>query len=348
VLASSTNPYFQVSRMELDRPGKTYTIDTITELKRNCKDDCRIYFITGADAVQEIMTWHEPEKLLEMCEFVAVTRPGYNKQGLLDSIGDLIENHNGKFHFLEVPALSISSTDIRNRVLTGKTIKYLLPTAVEHYIEKCGLYKENKNKYMNEENINSLLSDGITVDLINQKLHYLLTPKRFIHTQGVAQEAAKLAKLYGENEDKAYLAGLLHDNAKCFGAKEKLDLCDKLGMVLDDVLVNQPDLTHSFLGAELAKSDFGVTDEDILNAIKYHTTGRANMTLLEKIVYIADVIEPNRAFFDGLEETKRLAYNNIDEAMKYSLRHTVDYNVAKKRLIHPLSLEALEYFENKQ
>jgi nicotinate-nucleotide adenylyltransferase len=99
------------------------------------------------------------------------------------------------------------------------------------------------------------------------------------------------------------------------------------------------------LGAELAKSDFGVNDEDILNAIKYHTTGRKNMSLLEKIVYIADVIEPNRAFFDGLEETKQLAYNNIDKAMKYSLRHTVDFNISKKRLIHPLSLEALEYFE---
>ncbi len=345
VLAAATNPHFHVSRMEIDRPGKTYTIDTIKELKRNCKDGCRIYFITGADAIEEIMTWHEPEKLLSMCEFVAVTRPGYKKQALLDSIGDLIKNHNGKLHFLEVPALSISSTDIRNRVLSGKTIKYLVPTEVENYIEKCGLYKQAVNSYINAENINSLLSDGMSIDLINQKLHYLLTPKRFIHTQGVAGEAAKLARHYGTDPDKAYLAGLLHDNAKCFGAKEKLDLCDKLGMELDEILVNQPDLTHSFLGAELAKSDFGVNDEDILNAIKYHTTGRKNMSLLEKIVYIADVIEPNRAFFDGLEETKQLAYNNIDKAMKYSLRHTVDFNISKKRLIHPLSLEALEYFE---
>jgi nicotinate-nucleotide adenylyltransferase len=346
VLASATNPYFSVSRMEIDRPGMTYTIDTIRELKKLCKPDCRIYFITGADAIEEIMTWHEPEKLLGMCEFVAVTRPGYNKKKLLESVGDLIKNHNGSLQFLEVPALSISSTDIRNRVLAGKTIKYLVPFEVENYIAKYGLYSEPKNEFADEDSINQNLLDGMTVDMINKKLHYLLTPKRFTHTQGVASEASKLAEKYGANKEKAYLAGLLHDNAKCFGAEEKLDLCEKFGVELDDILVNQPDLTHSFLGAEIAKSDFGVTDEDVLNAIKYHTTGRKNMSLLEKIVYIADVIEPNRSFFDGLEETRRLAYSNIDKAMLYSLKHTVDFNKNKKRLIHPLSLEALEYFKD--
>lgn len=345
VLATVSNPFFQVSRMEIDRPGFTYTIDTVTELKRICRKDCKIYFITGADAIESIMTWHEPERLLKICDFVAVTRPGYNKRKLLDAVGELIEKYNGKLNFLEVPALSISSTDIRNRVLAGKSVKYLVPEEVEAYIMKSGIYTDNISKIVNQDRINKTILTDMTIDDINKKLHYLLTPKRFIHTHGVAEEAVRLAQHYGENQDKAYIAGLLHDNAKCLSPEEKLSLCEKFGIQLDEVLVNQPDLTHSFLGAEIAKTDFGIRDEDVLNAIRYHTTGRKNMSRLEKIVYIADVIEPNRVVFDGLEETKQLAYEDIDKAMMFSLKHTIDFNKNKKRLIHKLSLEALDYFK---
>lgn len=174
----------------------------------------------------------------------------------------------------------------------------------------------------------------------------MLSPKRFTHTQGVAEESVKLAKTHGADEKKAYLAGLLHDCAKDYSSKEKLKMCDKYGIELDEILVNQTDLTHPFLGAEVAKDMFGVTDEEVLGAIRYHTTGRENMTKLEKIVYLADFFEPSRQYFDGINEIKQLAYKDLDAAVAYSLNNTIEYNQKKKRLIHPLSLRALEYYKD--
>lgn len=329
VLATANNPYFRVSRMEIDRPGTTYTIDTIREVRRLCSKDCKLYFITGADATAEIISWKDPDKLFEMCEFVAVTRPGYIKKE-----NKVTEKYSDRIRYLEVPALAISSTDIRNRVKVGKTIRYLVPEAVEQYIGKFSLYTSKKEEPM--------------IDMINKKLHYMLSPKRFEHTRGVAEEAAKMAEKYGVDKDKAYLAGLVHDCAKDYSGKDKLRMCEQLGVELDNIMINQSDLTHSFLGAVLAKDMFGIEDEDILNAVRYHTTGRKNMSVLEKIVYLADAIEPGRAYFEGLDELRKLAYEDLDKAMAFSLEHTISYNEKKNRLIHPLSKEALEYYKNKE
>lgn len=335
VLATVTNPHFEVSRIEIDRAGLTYTIDTIIELKNRCKPDCKIYFITGADAIKEILKWKSPEKLLSICEFVAVTRPGYNKDELQDTVNNLKDNYKGKITFLEIPALSISSTDIRHRVLAGQTIKYLVPSSVEEYILKFGLYSAD-----------SICSSEI--EAINAKLHSVLTPKRYKHTQGVAQESLQLAKRYGADTDKAYLAGLLHDCAKCFTDEEKLELCDRYGLVLDDILKSQPDLTHSFLGAKIAKEEYGINDSEVLDAIAYHTTGRPNMSILEKIVFIADYIEPNRDYFEGLDKVRELAYKDINKAIIYSLENTINYNKNKKRIIHPLGIAALDYLKEEK
>lgn len=335
VLATVTNPHFEVSRIEIDRIGLTYTIDTITELKTRCNPDCKIYFITGADAIEEILKWKNPEKLLSMCEFIAVTRPGYNKDELLKTVNHLKDNYKGKITFLEIPALSISSTDIRHRVLAGQTIKYLVPSTVEEYILKFGLYSADE-------------VDSPEMDIINAKLHAVLTPKRYKHTQGVAQESLQLAKRYGVDPDKAYLAGLLHDCAKCYTDEEKLILCEKYNLVLDEILKSQPDLTHSFLGAKIAEAEYGITDNDILDAIAYHTTGRPNMSMLEKIVFIADYIEPNREYFEGLDKVRELAYQNINKAIIYSLESTIKYNKKKNRIIHPLGIAALEYIKEEE
>ena len=338
VLATLQNPYFDVSRVEIDRSGTTYTIDTVKEIKRHCDRDCRLYFITGADAINQIMTWKEPEKLLALCDFVAVTRPGYDKNKLNKTIDGLnnVFNIGASVHFLEVPALAISSTDIRNRVIAGKTIKYLLPDNVEDYILKNHLY-------LNEE-----ISADPLVDLINKRLHYMLSPMRFTHTQGVASEAYELAQLYGVDKSKAYLAGLLHDCAKDLSVEEKLKLYEELDLEVDDILLKQPDLMHSFLGAELAERDFNIKDEDILNAIRYHTTGRENMSTLEKIIYLADFFEPSRKYFDGIDEIKSLSYKDLDEAMIFALNNTISYNKKKNRFIHPLSEAALEFYKEEK
>lgn len=140
-LAVAANPYFEVSSIEIEREGYSYAIDTVTEFYNRYKSQAELFFITGADAILEILTWKNVERLTELCCFIAATRPGTHLNELLKFIKKLPDNIGKKIHIMEVPALAISSTDIRQRVANHRTIKYLLPEAVEQYIVKNGLYQ---------------------------------------------------------------------------------------------------------------------------------------------------------------------------------------------------------------
>lgn len=142
VLATITNPYFEVSRAEIDRSGITYTVDTIRELRNIYGENAEIYFITGADAILEIFTWHNVEELFKICSFVAATRPGFHGKDMEQKLNEIKSNYRKEIFSIEVPSLAISSTDIRNRIKNGKTIRYLLPEAIEDYIRKSSLYLE--------------------------------------------------------------------------------------------------------------------------------------------------------------------------------------------------------------
>ncbi|MBP2633141.1 MAG: nadD [Firmicutes bacterium] len=138
-MATYSNPYFHVSSIELDRPGPSYTIDTIYELIDKFGPQTEIYFITGADAIQEIPTWDRIEELLGLCQFIAATRPGCvpSVDNIKDYFGELGKD---RIHRLNTPELEISSTDIRARIKKSYSIKYIVPESVENYIIKEGLY----------------------------------------------------------------------------------------------------------------------------------------------------------------------------------------------------------------
>lgn len=328
VMATQSNPNFQVSRIEIERKGMSYTIDTINEVSKHLAPDASLYFITGADAVHQILNWKNSAELLNICTFVAVTRPGFKKSDLQTEIKKLKSGFNGKLKFLEIPSLDISSTDIRKRVKNGNFIKYLLPEPVEYYIKKEKLYS------------------SYTIEQMKEYAKSCLSEKRFNHTLGVAEEAVKLAMRYGANQQKAETAAVLHDCAKELTAEEKLKKCNKYGIPLDDILIKQPDLTHSFIAAAIAQDLFCIEDDEILSAIRYHTTGRRNMTLLDKIIYLADYIEPTRKPFDGILKAREKALSDLDQAVKISLLDTLEYNNKKGCLIHPLSYEALEDYSH--
>lgn len=137
-LAIDTNPFFRISRVELDRPGYSYAVDTVSQFLEHYGQDIDLYFITGADAIIEIITWKNVEKLMEHCKFIAATRPGFH----LHDVHHLPQDFMEKIIFMEVPALAISSTDIRRRVEEQRPIKYLLPESVEAYILHHHLYRE--------------------------------------------------------------------------------------------------------------------------------------------------------------------------------------------------------------
>lgn len=180
---------------------------------------------------------------------------------------------------------------------------------------------------------------------MERKLQSALSLEKYIHTMGTAQTAVKLAQKYGVDEHKAKIAALLHDCAKNYPNDMKLRLCKEYHVPLEDCMLESLDLAHPFLGAEVARREYKVEDEEILNAVRYHTTGRKNMTTLEKIVFIADYIEPNRKPFDTLEEARKLANEDLDTTMAFILKDTIKHIKKKKRALHPLSVEAYEYYK---
>ncbi len=146
LLATISNPNFEISSVEIDRTGKTYTVDTIKELRQKCKTNAEFYFITGADSILDLPNWKNVNELLHLCKFVAATRPGFKLKKMEEKIKELEELHNKNIYTIIVTALQISSTDIRNRIRDGHSVKYLLPESVEDYIYKNKLYFKKNYK----------------------------------------------------------------------------------------------------------------------------------------------------------------------------------------------------------
>ncbi|MCL2355816.1 MAG: nicotinate-nucleotide adenylyltransferase [Defluviitaleaceae bacterium] len=316
------NPAFDVSRLEIDRKGRSYTVDTISELRKICPVGAEIYFIIGADALMEILTWEGAERLLSMCEMIAVHRPGYK----LDEqfIKNLRENYGAKIHIFEGPLLEISGTEIRNNFSHGQG--GIVPRCVEDYARSHGLYGTEANPF----------------EKAKAQLKSRLSPRRFHHTLGTVIEAEKLAAHYGADVNKARWAALLHDCAKEYSSAKKRALCELWGIPLDPIFESRIDLTHSLLGAESARRDYLVTDPEILQAIARHTTGGANMTLLDKIILLADFIEPHRDHYPPLLEMRRHAYKNLNKALRIGMKSTVNDLLERGNAVHPATRAALK------
>ncbi len=177
-------------------------------------------------------------------------------------------------------------------------------------------------------------------------LEQSLEPERYLHSIGVMETAKALAKRYGADENKAQIAGLLHDCAKNIDNDSSYKMCDELNIILDDVTKKSPKLVHQYLGAKIASVKYGICDEQILSAIRYHTTAKCDMTLLEKIIYLADIIEPNRDKepFDGLVKLRTLCEIDIDEAMLFALDMSVKKLVDRNALLHIDTVLARNWF----
>jgi predicted HD superfamily hydrolase involved in NAD metabolism len=181
-------------------------------------------------------------------------------------------------------------------------------------------------------------------DEMCRKLKQKLNDKRYIHSIGVEYTAANLAFLYGEDVKRARIAGLLHDCAKCIPTDEKLKKAKKLGIPINSSEKANPDLLHGKLGAYYAKEKFGIKDEEILSAIAYHTTGKPAMTLLEKIIFVADYIEPNRKMIFELPEIRKEAYQDIDKAVMHILKNTLDFLDGKSEVIDVMTETTYKYY----
>jgi nicotinate-nucleotide adenylyltransferase len=276
-----------------------------------------LYFIIGADTAPFVKTWKDHKELEELVTFIVVSRKG----------SDVKNNILKNCEILNTPVMEISSTEIRERIREGKSVKYSVTEEAEKYIVGSALY-------------------GFYSSLYPKIMSYLKTvlgERKFTHTLGVEKEAVRLCRLYGGNEEKARVAALLHDAAKNMPPDKKLAACKEYGIKLDSVLKSHPDLTHQFIGAKIAEHLFGITDGEILNAVKFHTTGRRNMSRLEKIIFVADCTEPYRSDYNGLTEIRAAADESLDRAFLVAIKFSIEHVKSKQQPLHPLSLEALDF-----
>ena len=186
------------------------------------------------------------------------------------------------------------------------------------------------------------------IDLYKKKLQKKLDSDRYEHTIGVAYTAASLAMRYKYDVNKALIAGLLHDNAKCISYEKKIQLCEKYNIHLSEVEKENPALLHAKLGAFLAMHKFNITDKDIISSILYHTTGRPDMSMLDKIIYVTDYIEPMRYKARNLEKIREMAFIDLDKALLKILEDTLEYLKSINGKIDPLTQKTYKFYKNLQ
>ncbi|MCB2288741.1 bis(5'-nucleosyl)-tetraphosphatase (symmetrical) YqeK [Clostridium sp. CS001] len=182
-----------------------------------------------------------------------------------------------------------------------------------------------------------------------QMLDYLyknLSENKLKHSLNVSETAVLLAVKYGENIEKARISGLVHDCAKCMKDEELIKVARTSGMQIDEVCISNPSILHGYVASIIAKEEMGIEDEDMLMAIRYHTTGRKDMSVLEKIIYVADYIEPLRTF-DEVEKLRNLSNVDLDEAVVRSLENSIKYVISQNGLLHTDTIHARNYLLSK-
>ena len=180
---------------------------------------------------------------------------------------------------------------------------------------------------------------------LRKQLEKELKPDRFDHTLGVAYTAAGMAFVYGADVEKALIAGYLHDCAKSMSHEEQVRICEKNNIELTEVERKNHSLLHAKVGMYLARTKYDVYDTDILNAIRWHTTGREDMSLLEKIIYIADFIEPNRKMLENMAEIRKEAFTDIDRCLAHILHDSVVYLRTIGKELDEATMVAYEYYK---
>ena len=181
--------------------------------------------------------------------------------------------------------------------------------------------------------------------LLQKKMKEALSEDRYEHTIGVMYTAESLAMRYGVDMTKAAVAGLLHDCAKCIPNAQKIKMCKKNDIEITDMEEKNPSLLHAKLGAYLAEDVYGITDPEILNAIRWHTTGKPDMSMMDIIIYMADYIEPNRDKAPNLRAIRKLCFENIEEALYQVLEGTLDYLANCPDMIDPMTKVSYDFYK---
>ena len=321
----------EVLDLELRREGRSYTSDTLTRLHALYPED-ELWLLMGTDMFLTLHRWHEPETILSLAGIAAFGRTEADTEELFAAQRDYLYKSfpQARLFTLTIPGVvDISSTALRERLAAGGGANFLAP-AVYGLILRKGLYGTADLKHL-------------PLSQLRPAALSYLKRRRIPHVLGTEQEAIRLAARYGADVEKARRAALLHDCTKKLDMEEQLSLCRQYGIQLDELEQRALKLLHARTGAEIARDVFGVDDE-IYSAIRWHTTGHANMTLLEKIIYLADYIEPSRDF-PGVDRLRKVCYEDLDRGLLTGLEMTIEEMQGMGDPVHHATLEARDFLK---
>ena len=290
-----------VSDSEVRRAKTTYTVDTMTEFV-TARPDVEWVYVVGGDTVFVIEKWREFPRVAKMCEFAVVSRPGDDR--LQKQMDEVSARTGAKFTLVSGVGPDISSTMIRAMAEDGQDVSGLVPRSVAKYIEQNHLYRQ------------------MGIDEMFLRLKDMIPEKRLEHSVGVMETAVNLATVAGVDPEKARVAGLLHDCAKKLSREQMLEACEKGGVTLFDGEADSEPILHAPAGVYVARYFFGVTDRDVLSAIRYHTAGAPDMSPLEELIFVADFIEPYRKPIPGLQEIREMAEKDLHQAARMCAEST--------------------------
>ena len=318
--------------IELERGGRSFTSDTLAQLKAQYPDS-ELWLLMGTDMFLTLQAWHEPEKILSLAGIAAFGRTEEDTEELFSAQRNYLYQTypQARIFTLTIPGvIDVSSTELREKLAKGEGGNLLAP-AVYGYILREGLY--NTGADLKRLPISRLRPVALSY----------LKHKRIPHVLGTEQEAIRLAERYGADVEKARVAALLHDCTKKLDMPAQLALCGQYGIALDELEQKALKLLHSKTGAAIARDVFGVDDE-VYSAIWYHTTGHANMTKLEKIIYLADYIEPSRDF-PGVDTLRKVCYEDLDKGLLLGLEMTIEEMTAMGNPVHRATVEARDWLK---
>lgn len=300
-----------VSSVEIENLHPSYTIDTVKTFKDAYKEE-ELYFIVGEDSLDQLNQWKENEKLIDLVKFIVVPRMEENQTQ--NKIAAWNEKYPNKFSMFPKKIMDISSTKIRNDIQQGMDVTAYLDEKVLSYIKKYNLYQEPYQ----------LPYSDMSLEAAKIWLKKRVKPNRYTHSLGVMNEAIRLAKRYNGDEEKALTAGLLHDVAKYMSIEEMAKYIKDHNIVVPPASKDVWQVWHAFIGADIAKEVFHIEDEEILQAIYYHTSGRENMSLLEQLIFISDKTEPNRKDEAYIVKARKMVEENLLDTVIFLLEKNLD------------------------
>ena len=319
----------EVSDRELRRDGPSYTSDTLAELRREYPEDT-LWLLMGSDMFLSLQTWHAPEEIMALARIAPFSREAEDESAAFAAQKARLEREYGaQICIVQNPEVwELSSTEVRAALAAGQGSN-LLPPAVYGYVLREHLYGTHK------------VLTGLTPNELRPIALSYLKPKRMPHVLGTEQEAVRLVRRYGGDETQVRIAALLHDCTKKLDMAQQLALCEKYGIMLDELEQKALKLLHSKTGAAIARDVFGV-ENAVYDAILYHTTGKPDMTRLEKIIYLADYIEPTRDF-PGVDALRKTVYEDLDKGLLMGLTMTIQEMEEMGNPVHHLTRDARDY-----